>query len=211
MKLFDRIKFLGKKAADKTFKVTSIEELEYCIKGKEEKLSEINTSLYELRSKRKYYNNQLEELQKSINDIKHVCKTKYADREKHADRLKEAFELIQQSNSKLNLLQGQVKNHDVLIKSIEDGRNVLNKEVSALRNQLEELKIKQSFTDTFKSYTDLNIGTDDVQIEKLIQDIEVGFDVTESKIQEKASKTSMEDFIKESKEENEFEDFLNSL
>lgn len=211
MKLFDRIKFFGKKVADNSFKVSSVEELKYCIEEKEKRLTDIKESLYELRGKRGYCEKQRRELEESITSIKNTCKTKYSDRYLYANKLKEAFELVKQSESKLNLLEKQINSYDILIKNFEDGYNVLNKEVSNLSNQLEELEIKKSFADTFKSYSNLNIGTNDVQIEKLIEDIEVDFGVTESKIQEKSSKTSVQDFINESKQEDDFENFLNNL
>lgn len=213
MKLLDRIKLLGKKAEKNIFKVTTIEELEYYTGKKVEELAEMKDGLKqakaELHLKRQNCEALYESKAKLESSAQHYISL---GEEKHEETLRKIFTHVTETQRKIDLLEKTIESFKIIVTRSEEAVNVAEGEITKLKSQLDELRMKEQLSKTLNKYVNLTekAGLNEGRIDELINDVEVNFRKTELTLEEKSNETSLEDLLKPT-QDDAYKKFINSL
>ena len=223
MKLLDRIKFLGKKASDNVVKITSMEELQFYADKKRKQLNEMKEELKNMKAERKYHQDQLERLQDSKNDVLKAARrhkstiedesSSETAKERARDQIMDAKRLVENSDRSITMLEKTIATFDKMIVRGESAVKTVETEFNKLTSSLDELRLKESLTKTFKKYKSVDLGDlTEHRIDELVKDIEVNFNSMELNLEEMESKEniSVDSFLSRNSETS-FDDFYDSL
>lgn len=213
MKLLDRIKLLGKKAEKKVLKVSTMEELQYYIEQKALEHAEMKDGLKQAKA-------ELAVKQQNCNDL-YNSKAKLESSAQHYIRLgeeenqevlKNIFTHVQATQSKIDLFEKSISSLEIIIKRTEEAVSVTEREITKLKTQLDELRMKDQLSKSLSKYANLTetAGINEGRIDDLINEVEVNYKKAELTLEEKSNENSLESLLQPS-EEDSYKKFINSL